>query len=273
VEYPFDTVKVHLQTQENHSLKQCVSAIMKKEGIQGFFNGISAPLLGSMAENAILFVSYNHIQNYIRKFNGMSREETLSKPQLAMAGGMAGAIVSFVITPIELLKCRLQTQNYLDIKEKRVVHRTSTSVFLHTLREHGIRGLYSGHVGTMGREIAGGVAWFGAYENATKYWLENTPGAKSKNDLAAWKLMSAGALAGMSYNIALYPADVVKSRQQSGLHGQDGFFKVAKLIYNSQGIRGFFRGSLITVTRSAPSSGVIFLSYEWMCRTFGSESK
>lgn len=42
--------------------------------------------------------------------------------------------------------------------------------------------------------------------------------ATTKQDLSPWSLMACGALAGMGYNAALYPADVVKSRMQTGLH-------------------------------------------------------
>jgi ornithine carrier protein len=210
-----------------------------------------------MAENAVLFLSYNQIQKTIRTFTNKKESEALSIGQLCAAGGISGAIVSFVITPIELLKCRLQTQGYVN----NTYHKGPWSVFFHTLRSTGVTGLYQGHTGTLLREVAGGVAWFGVYEYVVKSMIESTPRAKSKQDLSSLQLMGAGALAGMSYNAAFYPADAIKSRIQSGLHGDDGFLTVAKEMYRTQGIRVFFRGFGITVARSAPSSGVIFLTY------------
>lgn len=229
--------------------------------------GISAPLLGSMAENSILFLAYNQIQHFIRTSKGIHPEKSLTINELCLAGGMSGALVSFVLTPVELLKCRLQTQSYL--KNQIIKFSGPLSVFMHTMKNGGLSALYQGHSGTMMREIAGGVAWFGVYELTVQKMIENSRIAKSKADLSAWQLMGAGAMAGMSYNAALYPADVVKSRMQSGLHRNDGFLKVTKEIYRNYGTRFFFRGFGLTVARSAPSSGVIFFTYEQLVRTFG----
>ncbi|KAJ3169760.1 hypothetical protein HK101_011427 [Irineochytrium annulatum] len=90
-----------------------------------------------------------------------------------------------------------------------------------------------------------------------------------KDDLSAGQLMFAGALAGMTYNLTLFPADLIKSRQQImevGPNVRSGFGQIAADIWRAQGVKGFYRGCGITVARSAPTSAVIFGSYEWMCR-------
>ena len=84
-----------------------------------------------------------------------------------------------------------------------------------------------------------------------------------------------------SYNGALFPADVIKSRQQTAdeLDGpkavqkdvkpqRRGFLQVARELYTTEGVKGFYRGCLITVARSAPTSAVIFLTYEMLSRNF-----
>lgn len=221
-----------------------------------------------MAENAVLFISYNSIQKTIRSVQGTLPHEQLSLKELCVAGGVSGAVVSFVLTPIELLKCRLQTQAYLGISKKK--HSGPSSLFMHTIKSRGIGALYQGHTATLLREVAGGVAWFGVYEYTVGRMIDESPCKITKRDLSPWQLMGAGALAGMAYNAALYPADVIKSRMQSGLHGKEGFLSVARHLYSTQGHKVFFRGFGITVARSAPSSGVIFLTYELLARFFAS---
>jgi ornithine carrier protein len=206
-------------------------------------------------------VAYNEIQQSMRRYSGLSKDDRLSYSNIFVAGTLAGTIVSFVITPVELLKCRLQTQSYIDTTENSVKHRGPLSCLNHTVRTQGIKGLYKGHVGTLLREGAGGAAWFGSYEYAINRMILKSETANTKNDLSAAQLMSAGALAGMAYNAAFYPADVVKSRMQSGLHPNEGLMEVTKNIYQSYGTRGFFRGFGLTLARSAPSSGIIFLTY------------
>jgi mitochondrial ornithine carrier protein len=75
------------------------------------------PIIGAMAENATLFVIYNRTQTLIRSMSAPSPSHSpgeplapMSLPQLAAAAGCAGAVASFILTPIELVKCRMQVQ-------------------------------------------------------------------------------------------------------------------------------------------------------------------
>lgn len=63
IEYPFDTIKVRLQSQPNHlPLKytgpiDCFKKSLKKDGFVGIYRGISAPLVGAAVETSCLFFS------------------------------------------------------------------------------------------------------------------------------------------------------------------------------------------------------------------------
>jgi hypothetical protein len=59
--------------------------------------GIPAPIVGAMAENSTLFLSYREIQNIIRQTNNTPLAVDLSLPQLALAAAVAGTITSFVL--------------------------------------------------------------------------------------------------------------------------------------------------------------------------------
>ncbi|XP_072948181.1 mitochondrial S-adenosylmethionine carrier protein-like [Epargyreus clarus] len=61
----------------------------------------------------------------------------------------------------------------------------------------------------------------------------------------------AGALAGLSVDVALYPLDTLKTRLQS----QQGFNKAG-------GFRGVYKGLLTVATSSMPTSSLFFVSYE-----------
>jgi len=114
IEYPFDTIKVRLQVQPLEGAvpfkgpMDCLYKSIQMEGVSGLFKGISAPLIGSMAENAVLFVAYNRIQNLIRQWYKVPESDSLSMKHLCTAGFLSGASVSFVMTPVELIKCKLQ---------------------------------------------------------------------------------------------------------------------------------------------------------------------
>jgi len=215
-----------------------------------------------MVENSVLFISYNFIQEKIRYLTGTDPAKPLGLNQLCLAGALSGAAVSFVLTPVELIKCQLQVM-------QQHKSRGTISLVIHTLRTKGVLGLYRGHLGTLMREVAGGAAWFGVYESCVKTLLAKNPGC-TKEDLSPLSLMAAGALSGMAYNAALFPADVVKSRQQTSVR-KLRFMDVAKQLYRKEGWRGFYRGFGITICRSAPTSGIIFLTYETLSRNLAVE--
>jgi mitochondrial ornithine carrier protein len=63
IEYPFDTVKVRLQSQPDHlplrytGPLDCFKQSLVQDGFIGIYRGISAPLVGAAVENACLFFS------------------------------------------------------------------------------------------------------------------------------------------------------------------------------------------------------------------------
>jgi len=126
-DYPFDTVKVLLQTQSSlpsttavdrptstvraappapppvyRGALHCLAHTVDTRGVSALYRGISAPLLGSMAENAVLFFSYGKAKQLLGEHPAEGEE--LSLLQLATAGGAAGAVASFVLNPFEVIK-------------------------------------------------------------------------------------------------------------------------------------------------------------------------
>ena len=63
IEYPFDTVKVRLQSQSNDLSYRysgpldCFRKSVGKDGVLSLYRGLSAPLLGAAVENSSLFLS------------------------------------------------------------------------------------------------------------------------------------------------------------------------------------------------------------------------
>jgi ornithine carrier protein len=249
---------------------------------------MSPPMIGAMLENASLFLVYNHVQAMIREYtapnynNESQHQAPLSMSVICLAGALSGTTASFFLTPIELIKCKLQVQETFTYKMERNSNIINTrysgplDVIKHTLKTHGISGFYCGHSGTIVRETVGTAAWFSAYESVTRLFISNRI-AKSKeklnitkDDLSAIELMSSGACAGMSYNLLMFPVDSIKSQMQTDeeimkVTGKNvtkrGFWRVGRELYKSDGIGGFYRGCGITVARAAPSSAIIFMTY------------
>ena len=132
LDYPLDTVKVLLQTQNSLTSKtspttsisskadaatiqstaaapkkvyrgaiHCLRHQIKTRGFLSLYQGIASPLAGSMAENAVLFLCYGEIKRMLGEKPG---EKDLSLLQLATAGGISGGIAAFVLNPFEVIK-------------------------------------------------------------------------------------------------------------------------------------------------------------------------
>jgi len=77
--------------------------VISMVGLKNYFSdtlscqGLPAPIVGSMAETASLFLAYSAFQNVIRTFASSPTTEPLTIPQLGLAAGGAGFLTSFVL--------------------------------------------------------------------------------------------------------------------------------------------------------------------------------
>ncbi|XP_076931420.1 mitochondrial carnitine/acylcarnitine carrier-like protein [Bidens hawaiensis] len=115
VGHPFDTIKVKLQSQptplpgEIPKYSGAIDAVKKTlsaDGAGGLFKGMGAPLATVAAFNAALFSVRGQMETSLRSHPGAP----LTVNQQCIAGAGAGFAVSFLATPTELIKCRLQAQ-------------------------------------------------------------------------------------------------------------------------------------------------------------------
>ena len=272
VEYPFDTIKVRLQSQPDHlplrytGPLDCFRQSLAQDGVRGLYRGISAPLAGAAAETACLFSSYSVAQRLLEGVKkGGDVEGGLGLGGKVTAGAMSGGVTATILTPIELVKCRMQV-----VRPGAAGLVSPFTVIREVFRQDGVRGFWRGHTGTFLRETGGTAAWFGAWEASTlflKTRLARSQGlpAASASDIALplEQEMLSGAMAGMSYNFLFYPADTIKSKIQTGelshhTGGRQTFLGIGRALYHTHGLKGLYRGCGITCARSAPSSALIF---------------
>lgn len=157
------------------------------------------------------------------------------------------------------------------------------SILKSVIRTTGVRGLWLGHTGTLIRETGGSSAWFSSKEFTASLLLArrsaqtSSPTPLTKKDLLLWESALSGASAGVLYNLALFPADTVKSTMQTEEElrprakgvPRPTFFGLFREMYVKQGLKGLYAGCGITIARSVPSSALIFLIYDGLCKRFG----
>lgn len=258
IEFPFDTVKVRLQTTHGSSTVGVTKQILRKEGIFSFYKGIKAPVVGACLESAVLFSAFQYGQQAVRTFTPLLTESMAS---VCISGAFSGLAASFVLTPVELVKCNMQVSNL--VSNSKVAPATYSSVIRQVLKTDGFSGLWHGLSSTLVREMAGTAVWFASYEEALRVYNRINPGRENMN------LLASGATAGFMFNLSIYPVDTIKSNVQTSqamkLMAKTDFISViALLVSKPGGVRNLYSGLGITLVRSIPANAVIFYTYEWL---------
>ncbi|KAH0826116.1 mitochondrial carrier domain-containing protein [Lanmaoa asiatica] len=168
---------------------------------------MASPLLGIAGVNSLLFAAYVASKRIVSPFPDLSIQ------QVALAGGMAGAINAILASPVwpltfqptvEMFKVRMQGQ-YGSAGDKRL-----RTVAKEMWKEWGFtRGIMRGYWVTVVREVpayAGWVTWF----EFSKRQFQGIYGQQ----VPVWALLASGSTGGIAYWLSCYPLDVIKSRIQ-----------------------------------------------------------
>lgn len=276
--FPFDSVKVRLQTSPRGTFTgplQCLQHIVSTEGVTALYRGMSVPLLFGALETGINYVTYTQSLPLIEGRASASPSNS-SLPSVAAAAAVAGIVLSPVLSPAELVKCRLQASSSLH-------GRSSVSGPLacvrHLLQQEGIRGLFRGLSGTMARESCGNALFFTAYETLRRLPGRDQPA--DANDLRqrtgltgilveSGGVILAGGVSGMCMWAAVLPIDVAKSRMQVAHPGSlydQPLLRNLIMLYRERGFRGCYPGLAPVMLRSFPANAAQWCVYELIMRS------
>jgi hypothetical protein len=284
IEYPFDTLKVRLQTAYRAAAAPVAAAsaaaapaltpsavlraIVSADGLRGLYRGMSLPLAGTVLETATLFSANGWLKRRLAAAGEIAPGDELPMRYVLLAGAGTGFCVAWLLTPIELVKCRLQVSGQpVAGAPPGTVHAAYAGPLdcaARCVAEGGPRALFRGHAGTLLREVPGTACWFGAYESFLRAFA---PPGQPRDALHPATVIAAGASGGMAYWAVMYPADTVKSAMQTGGTSLS-FAATARAVYASGGLRALYAGATPTMLRAAPSNAAIFVVYEEALRLF-----
>lgn len=257
--YPLDTVKVRIQTQDPkfpmyRGTFHCLYTIVKQETARGLFKGMSSPIASVAGINALIFGVYGNVQRRL------SDPESLASH--AFAGAVAGVVQSFVSSPMELVKTRLQIQEVCASGKQ--LYKGPLDCTKQIWRSEGLRGVFRGLGVTVAREIPAFSVYFASYEAMTRQRDPAQP-------IGTLHMMAAGGFAGVFSWLFTYPIDLIKSRLQvdgmgDGKYAYKGVCDCVVQTYRAEGMNGFFRGMTSTLIRSFPVNAVTFSVVTWILR-------
>jgi len=251
---PLDTVKTRAQIAPKGMFKGPMDILVqtiRKEGFLALWKGMASPLVGIAGVNSLLFTSYAVSKRIISPFPDLSLKE------IAAAGAMAGAANSVLASPVEMFKVRMQGQ-YGSASDKRLRAIVSEMWVQWGFRKGIMRGFWV----TVAREIPAYAGFYAGFEAAKRNFRTKYP-----QELPVWALLASGSCGGISYWLACYPLDVIKSRIQlrpippSGTPVQYIAHEF-KSIVSESGVTGLFRGLSPSLLRSIPAAAATFGAFE-----------
>ncbi|KIW28189.1 uncharacterized protein PV07_07870 [Cladophialophora immunda] len=234
------------------------------------FRGAAAPVLGYGALNSILFMTFNRslklMDPSIFDYTKLAGVD-LSK---IWAAGAIGGLATFVVSaPSELIKCRAQL--IVDGQG------SSYGVFKEIWKYGGLRGLYYGGTITAVRDAVGYGWYFWSYELSKRLLLSRQ--ADPFTSPTATEVLISGGIAGVITWVSIYPLDVIKTRLQTqpsptaecqrllpgasvAAHQAKTTFSIARDIWQTSGMSGFYRGVGICSLRAFIVNAVQWYAYE-----------
>ena len=284
----FNAVKVRLQAREcpTSGPWNCFNSIVKEEGFRSLYRGLSSPLIGAALETGVNYGIYEYTVLRVHKILG-----TENPFAIPVAAATAGVFLSFIVSPAELIKCRMQLGSH------DVAHRYSGPIDCgrQLIKSEGVRGVMRGLGATLAREVPGNAIYFGVYKylrrngngksssSSSSSSEENDDGDGNDSSTSFWQIMQnaasavcCGAVAGMAMWTAVLPIDVAKTRIQTawpGTAGDVGLLQQLQMIYREGGRRALYAGLTPTLIRAAPANAAQWLTYEWVMESFARKEK
>lgn len=255
--HSFDTIKVRMQILDLKFVN-CFKYMVKNEGIGALYKGITSPLFNVPLIYAIYFGAYETG----KWLQGVDPKKEVTISEAVTAGALAGFAVTAVMTPVELVKCRLQMLG-TGSKTKTV---GAFKMANQIVKARGIKELYKGSLITLCREIPATAVYFGIYE----YLSRELKAAYGSSQLIT---LTAGGLAGLLSWAASYPQDVVKTKlqcdadlirkyPQNKRFRDGGIINCAKDTWRRGGVRGFTKGFSACSLKGIIAEASTFFVYE-----------
>ena len=312
--HPFDTVKVAMQTRPTHPPRSALEVTAEicrgPRGALGLFRGLAAPLVGYSVEAGINYAAFNQGRRWLEHNNPFvvagagagaaaprdgagdaspRRSVTRHLAECAASGALGGSLLSLVVAPTDLIKCRIQDGQF----------RRARDAVADVVTKHGVFGMTRGVVATLAREVPGNALFFTVYEAAQMAfprWVahphphgvvskpsrdQNQSQNQNQNqrqNQSAYATQEAaasvvcGGVAGSAFWLAILPIDLAKTRYQIASPGAADDVGVWRLLARElarTGARGLWAGLGPVLARAFPANAVQFLAWEGACQLAG----
>lgn len=235
--------------------------IARYEGITSLWSGLPPTLIMAVPATVMYFTIYDQICDRLRKKLQTQQQQQRGVGSIAnvlipgLAGGSARMVAATVISPLEMIRTKMQSQ-------KLSYHEINTAI-RQLIRSEGVFRLWNGLNATLLRDVPFSIIYWLNYENLKRIF-------EMKEFDFGFSFL-AGATSGAIAATITLPFDVVKTHRQIELGKQlvnDRDTKSKKTkdimmkIYNERGYRGLFAGIVPRLIKVAPACAIMISTYE-----------
>lgn len=237
--------------------------IARTEGVSSLWSGLSPTLVLAVPTTVIYFTTYEQLRARIGQAVLPQEKEVRDVPfwVALTAGGLARVWAVTIVSPLELVRTKMQSQKLALYEVK--------SALRQLVRSHGVLGLWNGYTATLLRDVPFSAIYWSIYESI-KSQFGSKPASLSQTFVS-------GAIAGTVASTVTLPFDVIKTVKQIDMGEKDilgvkpgrskANLDIAKEIVQKQGIRGLFSGLVPRILKVAPACAIMISSYEY-CKQF-----
>ena len=232
ISHPVDSIKTHNQIQNNNKTSLRLGF---KYNITNLYKGIMSPLVGVGLEKALVFGTYNYFKNI-----------TNNTP---ISGAISGFVASAIVSPYERIK---------------IMKQTNQKILLADCFKPSF--IFKGLSATLTREIPGFAIYFSTYEGLKNKFYNN-------KQIDIYSSFIFGGISGLTAWIFIYPQDRIKTILQSqntnntSINSSINIPSLIKNIYNSGGLRHFYKGFSFAAARAVLLHSGTFCTMELLSKT------
>jgi len=265
---PMDVIKIRMQltTSNSASIPKTIKTLYYKEGVKAFWKGhVAAQCMGSMY-GIIQLPIYEYLTEYTSK--NLLKNTHCTACQSLICGGLAAGITQLIAQPVDTIRVRMVAQIGFNSKSGSDVYYNSFSDALKKIckSDAGVLDLWKGTIPAVTQIVP---------YAALTFFLVNLYQSIFSNALIY------GFLGGSSAKLVTYPLDVLKKRLQvnstdfkhsAGDYKYTSMRNCAITMFKNEGIKSFYKGATIAITKSGISSGIIFFTYKGFRRLISDTS-
>lgn len=254
---PLDLVKIRLQLDRHTSFFTLISQIARKEGIGSFWKGNAPAELLYVVYSGVQFSTLRLANQFLGERIGIKNEQV----KQVLAGGIAGSTATFVLYPLDFLR----TRGAANLGPRPPLSTSIRHIYAHS----GISGFYHGCSATTISVFPYMGLFFGTYS-----YLRDSVNANKAGHYGS--MFTASSIASVVSKAAVYPLDTIRKRVQvhgtrvrrDALHAGYGnqyshnFLKAGTQIVAKDGIKGLYRGLLVSLVKAWPVSFISIMVFE-----------